>query len=112
MATVLLLMGVQILLSTNIMHSQLVEQCLFPRMTKELEKINDWEFHYNGWTNPGPSHRHGATTANMFPEEMDGCLDADVLKKMGLNKRRMHDTDAFFFFAAYFAYLQSCKIWY
>ena len=68
-----------------------------PKNDEGIRKINDWEFHYNGWTNPGPSHRHGATTANMFPEEMDGCLDADVLKKLGLNKRRMHDTDALFF---------------
>ena len=68
-----------------------------PKNDEGIRKINGWEFHYNGWTNPGPSHRHGTTTANMFPEAMDGCLDADVLKKLGLNKKRMQDTDALFF---------------
>ena len=57
-----------------------------PKIAEGIRKSNGWEFHYNGWTNSGPSHWHGATTTNMFPTKMDGCLDADVLKKMGLNK--------------------------
>ena len=67
-----------------------------PKNDKGIRKINGWDFHYNGWTNPGPSHRHGTTTANVFPTAMDGCLDANILKKLGLNKRRMQDTNALF----------------
>ena len=60
-------------------------------------EYNGWTFHYNGWTNPGPSHRQGATMGNMFPEGTEGCLDANVLKKLGLTKSRMQSTDALFF---------------
>lgn len=64
--------------------------------------VNGWELHYNGWTNHGTQHRRGATTSNMFPEEMKGCLDADILAKFGLNENRMgktgEDTDALFFY--------------
>jgi hypothetical protein len=68
-----------------------------PKNDEGIRKINGWSFHYNGWTNSGTPHRHGATTADMFPESMDGCLDADVLKKLGLTKRRMQERDALFF---------------
>ena len=64
--------------------------------------INGWEFFYNGWKNPGTQqHRRGATTANMFPKEMEGCLDAEILAKLGLNEGRMGktgETDALFFY--------------
>lgn len=68
-----------------------------PKNAEGIRKVNGWVFYYDGWVNVGPSHRHGATTANMFPEELDGCLDADILKKLGLNKSRMESTDALFF---------------
>ena len=47
-------------------------------------------------------HRRGATTSNMFPDDMKGCLDADILTKLGLNEKRMgktadQETDALFF---------------
>ena len=72
-------------------------------MNDEGKRVrNGWELHYNGWTNPGTQHRRGATTSNMFPEEMKGCLDADILAKLGLNQKRMgktgEDTDALFFY--------------
>lgn len=59
---------------------------------------NGWEFHYKGWQNPDRPYRCGATTSNLFPEEMDGALDADVLKKLGLDEFRMENADALFFF--------------
>ena len=34
----------------------------------------------------------------MFPKEMDGCLDSDILKKLGLTKSRMEKRDALFFY--------------
>ena len=67
--------------------------------------VNGWEFHYNGWKNEGFQHRRGATTANMFPKEMEGCLDAGILAKLGLTKTRMGlsggmdaEVDALFFY--------------
>ena len=69
-------------------------------MTDGKRELNGWEFHYKGWKNEGIQHRRGATTANMFPKEMEGCLDAVILEKMGLNKNRMGlngEVDALFF---------------
>ena len=68
-----------------------------PKNDDGFRKFNGWEFHYNGWKNPGPPHRHGATTTNMFPEGTEGSLDANILKKMGLTKSRMQSMDALFF---------------
>ena len=73
-----------------------------PKNSEGIRKTDDgWEFHYNGWENPGRPHRHGATATNMFPEGTEGCLDATVLKTLGLTKSRMEHADALFFFAAY-----------
>ena len=60
-------------------------------------KIGDWEFFYKGWTNTNAPYRRGATTANLFPKEMDGSLCAMTLKKLGLTRSKMVDTDALFF---------------
>ena len=70
-----------------------------PKINGKRE-LNGWEFHYKGWTHDGIQHRRGATTANMFPKEMEGCLDAVILEKMGLTKQRMGltgEVDALFF---------------
>ena len=84
-------------------HHQLPTGAVPVPLNEEGKRVvNGWELHYNGWTNPGTQHRRGATTSNMFPEEMKGCLDADVLAKLGLNEKRMgktgEDTDALFFY--------------
>ena len=68
-----------------------------PKNEDGFRSFNGWDFYYNGWTNPGPPHRHGATTANMFPEGTEGSLDPNILKKLGLTKSRMESTDALFF---------------
>ena len=60
--------------------------------------VGDWEFHYNGFKNEDMPYRHGATTSNLFPKEMEGHLDADILKKLGLTKERVTKVDALFFF--------------
>ena len=38
----------------------------------------------NGWENDTKQHRRSTDTANMFPKEMDGKLDANILEKLGL----------------------------
>ena len=60
-------------------------------------EMNGWKFHYKGWESTENKYRHGATTANLFPKEMEGCLDAEVLKELGLTKKRMEHCDALFF---------------
>ena len=70
----------------------------FPKNAEGNRKTDDgWEFHYDGWKNPGRPHRHGATATNMFPEGTEGSLDATVLKNLGLTKLRMEHADALFF---------------
>ena len=76
----------------------------FPKNEDGMRVCDGWEFHYNGWKNPDGSnqHRRGATTSNMFPDDTKGCLDADILTKLGLNEKRMgktddQETDALFF---------------
>lgn len=53
----------------------------------ERKNANGWEFFYKGWENKEKPYRHGATTANMFPKEMDGCVDGKILEKLGLTKK-------------------------
>jgi hypothetical protein len=65
-----------------------------------------WEFHYKGWTGDGNVHRSGASHDNMFPDSRKGSLDADVLRKLGLTKKRMDEKDALFFFQSI---LHICK---
>ena len=69
-----------------------------PKNADGKRVMGDWTFHYDGWSNPDKPYRRGATTNNMFPNEMDGCLDADVLKKYGLTKPKMVACDALFFY--------------
>ena len=66
---------------------------------------NGFEFFYTGWSKKStdPTFRHGATRDNLHPESRKGCLDADLLSKLGLTKERMHSDhdlapDALFFY--------------
>jgi hypothetical protein len=64
------------------------------------KECGDWTFHYNGYSN-GPMSKYcrGAMTSNLFPKEMEGHLDADILHKLKLTKKeRMQECDALFFF--------------
>ena len=62
---------------------------------------NGWEFHYQPWQleleDGEAKPRSGATPENMFPESRQGCLDAELLKKLGLTARRMQEQDSLFF---------------
>ena len=60
--------------------------------------VGDWEFYYRGFENNEKKYRRGATTSNLFPEEMKGSLDADMLKKLGLTADKVKNLDALFFF--------------
>jgi hypothetical protein len=65
--------------------------------------INGWEFHYKEWVpDLGNSYRGGATTENSYSEERKGHLDFWLLKKLGLNKRKIMSGDAFFFYQLLF----------
>ena len=68
-----------------------------PKDDNGVRSENGWEFHYKGWKNENSPYRRGATPTNMFPKEMNGCLDASLLTKLGLTKMRMDDQDALFF---------------
>ena len=54
--------------------------------------------HYQGCKNEDKPYRFGATTGNLFPKEMEGYLDADLLASHGLTKERMVNVDALFFY--------------
>jgi hypothetical protein len=59
-----------------------------------------WEFHYKGWkhdTDGTAPFRSGASPENLFPKTRKGCLDAKLLKQMGLTQARMENEDALFF---------------
>ena len=59
---------------------------------------NGWEFFYDGWKNPEMPYRRGASTSNMFPQEMNGSLDGNILRAHGLTKERMLSSAPLFFF--------------
>jgi hypothetical protein len=61
-----------------------------------------WEFHYKGWKHDvvdNVSFRSGMLPENLFPENQQGCLDAVLLKTMGLTEARMANEDALFFYS-------------
>ena len=63
-------------------------------------KVDDWKFHYQGWSEDDSAAkkiRHGATATNMFPKSRKGRLDYELLKIMGLTKRKIMECDALFF---------------
>lgn len=76
-----------------------------PENDKGERSVNGWDFYYEGWMRlpgEGVSCRHGATRANMFPDERKGSLDKDVLLKLGMSPERMSNEnkvpDALFFY--------------
>lgn len=63
---------------------------------------NGWEFHYGPWQAEEDYYgaakpRSGATPQDMFPKSRQGCLDAELLKRLGLSATRMKEDDALFF---------------
>ena len=71
--------------------------------------INGWTFHYGGWKQEDEEgggaatpFRDGASAENMFPASRQGCLDAEVLKRLGLTAGRMRKDDAMIFYQLIF----------
>ena len=60
--------------------------------------INGWKFHYKGWSCSTSNFRLYAITENLYPDKRIGCLDKDLLLKMGLTKERMIHGGALFFY--------------
>ena len=59
--------------------------------------VAGWDVQYNNWTTSSSSpHRHGAGKDNLIPDERKGCLDKEVLTKMGLTKKRLEEEDFLF----------------
>ena len=71
---------------------------------KEERVQNGWKFYYEGWQPRDENnaqvfkHRNGANKYNLFPKERKGCLDAEVLKKLGMKKKVMDNKDCLFFY--------------
>lgn len=56
-----------------------------------------WDVKYSSWsTSSSTPHRHGAGRDNIIPDERKGRLDAEVLEKMDLTKKRMEEKDFLF----------------
>ena len=83
-----------------------------PKNVNGKREINGWQLYYQGWKNEAMPYRHGATTSNMFPKEMEGSLDADILRKLGLTKGRIEMRDSLIFFPTNSTNLQYRKIRY
>jgi len=61
-----------------------------------------FEFFYQGWQKQVPNLRSGATHDNMWPNSRKGSLDANMLNRLGMSKKRMSEDvdgqpDALFF---------------
>ena len=60
--------------------------------------VGDWNFFYNGWESKVNIGRKCKSSKELFPTERYGCLDGELLKKVGLTKERMTSGDALFFY--------------
>ena len=56
-----------------------------------------WTFHYSGWENETEYKRSDVTDDELFPQSRKGCLDGDILERLGLTKEKMQMGDALFF---------------
>jgi hypothetical protein len=65
-------------------------------------KLGDWEFYYEGWESSNDSYCMHVTDKNRFPKEQKGCLDAEKLRALGLNKTRMKGCDDMCFYKLLF----------
>ena len=68
-----------------------------PQDSSGTRRINGWGFHYNDWDDGVGPHRTPVDDDKQFPPEHKGCLDKDVLWKLGITKHRMVVQDGIFF---------------
>lgn len=52
-----------------------------------------YDFFYTGWQKEIPDIRSGATRDNMWPDSRKGCLDKNILSRLGLTPERMEESD-------------------
>ena len=92
---------------------ELPSRCVPVPVDKDGDRfVNGWYFHYKGWEvddkdDEGLSRKH-ASVKNMFPKERLGSLDADLLRKLGMNTDVLEHNDCLFFF--YQLLLPICNI--
>ena len=60
--------------------------------------INEWEFHYSDWDDVVVPHITPVDDVEQFPPKCKGCIDRDVLRKLGITKHRMVVQDALLFY--------------
>ena len=68
-----------------------------PQHSSGTRRINGWEVHYNDWDDGVGPHRTPVDDDKQLPPDRKGCLDKDVLQKLGLTKHRMVVKDSIFF---------------
>lgn len=66
--------------------------------TNGKREVSGWEFFYKGWNSGSSDYRSGACSNDMFPDSRKGCLDAELLRRLGLTGARMEKCDALFFY--------------
>ncbi len=63
--------------------------------------MNEWEFHYKTWKaepfDVETYARTGANFSNLKPDSRKGCLNANMLRKHGLNAEQMRHDPLFFY---------------
>jgi hypothetical protein len=75
-------------------HTLPTEAVPVPTKDRKREAAG-WEFHCQGWKHDcdssvgDGSFRSGALPENLFPKNQQGCLDAELLKKMSLTRARL-----------------------
>jgi hypothetical protein len=82
-------------------HSLPTGAVLVP-VNDDKQEAAGWEFHYKGWKHDkvdDVSFQSGASAENLLPKKQQGCLDAELLTKMGLTEARMVNEDALFFYS-------------
>jgi hypothetical protein len=77
-----------------------------PKNIDGVGKFGDYTFHYDGWQSTVDEnnennetytkYRSDTTKNNLFPESRCGCLDAELLDKVGLTREKMQMGDSFF----------------
>ena len=68
-----------------------------PTNSDGKRRHDGYTFHYSNVVKTESPGLPFATHDDPFPKCREGCLDKDMLTKLGLTERRMREKDAFFF---------------
>ena len=75
-------------------------------------KIGSWEFHYKGWDYDQDTYRGMSredTADSLFPKSRLGCLDMEVLKKLGMPKEITEKKNFLFFYQLFLPMCDTSK---